>query len=59
MILNNVNLRVLCLLHFAEWDWEKGWVQQFHLGALRNNNLRMMRTLGADTGWDSIGQFSR
>jgi glucuronate isomerase len=34
------------LLHFAEWDWEKGWVQQFHLGALRNNNLRMMRTLG-------------
>src|SRR5437588_740194 len=24
------------LLHFAEWDWEKGWVQQFHLGALRN-----------------------
>lgn len=47
------------LLHFAEWDWEKGWVQQFHLGALRNNNLRMMRTLGADTGWDSIGDFSQ
>ena len=47
------------LLHFAEWDWEKGWVQQFHLGALRNNNLRMMRTLGPDTGWDSIGDFSQ
>jgi|SRR6218665_144933 len=45
------------LLHFAEWDWEKGWVQQFHLGALRNNNTRMMQTLGADTGWDSIGDF--
>jgi glucuronate isomerase len=47
------------LIHFAEWDWEKGWVQQFHLGALRNNNSRMLQTLGADTGWDSIGDFSQ
>jgi glucuronate isomerase len=47
------------LLHFAEWDWEKGWVQQFHLGALRNNNSRMMNQLGPDTGWDSIGDFSQ
>lgn len=36
-------------------NWEKGWVQQFHIGALRNNNSRMMRTLGPDTGFDSIG----
>jgi glucuronate isomerase len=34
-------------------------VQQFHLGALRNNNSRMMQTLGPDTGWDSIGDFSQ
>ncbi|HLI93332.1 MAG TPA: glucuronate isomerase, partial [Puia sp.] len=47
------------LLHFAEWDWEKGWVQQFHLGALRNNNSRMSRRVGPDTGWDSIGDFSQ
>jgi glucuronate isomerase len=47
------------LIHFAEWDWEKGWIQQFHLGALRNNNSRMMQTLGPDTGWDSIGDFSQ
>jgi glucuronate isomerase len=47
------------LIHFAEWDWEKGWVQQFHLGALRNNNERMMQQLGPDTGWDSIGDFSQ
>ena len=45
------------LVHFAEWDWEKGWVQQFHLGALRNNNERMLQQLGPDTGWDSIGDF--
>ena len=44
---------------FAIWDWEKGWVQQFHLGALRNNNSRMMQQLGPDTGWDSIGDFSQ
>jgi len=51
--------RSAMLIHFAEWDWEKGWVQQFHLGALRNNNSRMMSTLGPDTGWDSIGDFSQ
>lgn len=44
---------------FAGWDHEKGWVQQFHLGALRNNNSRRLRELGADTGWDSIGDFSQ
>ncbi|MES2829250.1 MAG: glucuronate isomerase [Bacteroidota bacterium] len=37
---------------------EKGWVQQFHLGAIRNNNLGMFQKLGADTGYDSIGDFS-
>lgn len=36
----------------------KGWVQQFHVGALRNNSTRMMRELGPDTGFDSIGDFS-
>jgi glucuronate isomerase len=46
------------LIQFAIWDWEKGWTQQFHMGALRNNNSRMKRLLGPDTGWDSIGDFS-
>jgi glucuronate isomerase len=45
------------LFQFAEWDFEKNWVQQFHLGALRNNNNRMLNSLGPDTGWDSIGDF--
>ena len=36
-----------------------GWTQQFHLGALRNNNARALRTLGPDTGWDSIGDWSQ
>jgi glucuronate isomerase len=45
------------LVEFAIMDWEKGWTQQFHYGALRNNNTRLFRNLGADTGFDSIGEF--
>jgi len=51
--------RSAMLIHFAEWDWEKGWVQQFHLGAMRNNNSRMTQLLGPDTGWDSMGDYSQ
>lgn len=42
-------LQELCKMYHA-----KGWVQQFHLGAMRNNNSRMMQQLGPDTGFDSI-----
>jgi len=45
------------LYHFALMDHEKDWVQQFHLGAIRNNNSRMRNKLGADSGFDSIGDF--
>ena len=45
------------LYHFAIMDHEKGWVQQFHLGALRNNSSRMFKKLGSDKGFDSIGDF--
>lgn len=47
------------LLFLSESYHQYGWVQQFHLGALRNNNARMHRILGPDTGWDSIGDFSQ
>jgi glucuronate isomerase len=43
------------LLYLCETYHEFGWVQQFHLGPLRNNNTRMLKKLGPDTGWDSIG----
>lgn len=46
------------LVIFAEMDCEKGWTQQFHYGAIRNNNSRYFRQLGPDTGFDSIGTFN-
>ena len=48
------------ILHrFAVMDHARGWVQQYHLGALRNNNTRYRKLLGADTGLDSIGDFEQ
>lgn len=47
------------LYEFAIWDHEKGWVQQYHLGALRNNNMRAYQLSGPDTGYDSIGDFKQ
>jgi glucuronate isomerase len=48
------------LLHrFALMDHARGWVQQYHLGALRNTSSRMRQRLGADSGLDSIGDFAQ
>ncbi|MBP2831446.1 glucuronate isomerase [Aquimarina sp. U1-2] len=47
------------LLHLCKSYHKQGWVQQFHLGALRNTNSRMLDKLGPDTGFDSIGDFSQ
>lgn len=46
------------LYTFAIMDAEKGWTQQFHIGAIRNNSQRLLRLLGADCGADSIGDYS-
>jgi glucuronate isomerase len=51
--------KYLTLLELSRMYHSKSWTQQFHLGALRNTNSRMMRTLGPDTGFDSIGDFSQ
>jgi glucuronate isomerase len=50
-------LRGFILLHLGRAYHSKGWMQQYHVGALRNNSSRMKRTLGPDTGFDSIGDF--
>jgi len=45
------------MLFFGQLDARRGWTKQLHLGALRNNNSRLLRTLGPDTGFDSLGDF--
>ena len=45
------------LYHFAVMDAEKGWTQQFHYGATRSNNTKMLHKIGPDTGYDAIGDF--
>jgi len=47
------------LVELGKCYHKKGWTQQYHLGALRNNNERMLSKLGPDTGFDSIGDFSQ
>ena len=47
-----------CMLYeLGIMDHSRGWTQQFHIGALRNNNTRLFNRLGPDTGFDSIGDF--
>lgn len=45
------------MLFFGRLDAKRGWVKQLHLGAMRNNNTRLLRSLGPDSGFDSIGDF--
>jgi glucuronate isomerase len=47
------------MLEFGRWDARRGWTKQLHLGALRNNNTRLLARLGPDTGFDSIGDFAQ
>ena len=42
----------------GKMDYASGWAQQYHYGAIRNNNSKMFAKLGADTGFDSIGEFT-
>ena len=45
------------MLEFGKWDAARGWTKQLHLGALRNNNVRLLTKVGPDSGFDSIGDF--
>ncbi|HEY1490112.1 MAG TPA: glucuronate isomerase [Verrucomicrobiae bacterium] len=45
------------MVFFGHLDAKRGWTKQLHLGALRNTNTRLLKQLGPDTGFDSIGDF--
>ena len=47
--------RTAIMVELCRMNHKRGWTQQFHVGAMRNNNSRMFRLMGPDTGWDSIG----
>jgi glucuronate isomerase len=47
--------KTAAMLELCKMNHKRGWTQQFHVGAMRNNNARMFRQMGPDTGWDSIG----
>jgi len=54
-----LKFRSAVLYELLSMDYKQGWVQQLHLGAMRNNNTRMMSILGPDSGYDSIGDFEQ
>ena len=47
--------KTAAMTELCRMNHKRGWTQQFHIGAIRNNNERMFRKMGPDTGWDSIG----
>lgn len=51
--------RAETMLSLGKFYHNKGWTQQLHLGPIRNNNKRLLKELGPDTGFDSIGDFSQ
>ena len=56
--LETVQLQTAILLDLCRMNHEKGWVQQFHFGPMRNVNSRMFAKLGPDAGFDTIGDWS-
>jgi len=55
--LERLKFKSAMMVEFALMDYESGWVMQLHLGALRNTSTRMLKTVGPDTGFDSIGDL--
>jgi glucuronate isomerase len=53
----SLQLTTSLLLDLSRLDSDKGWVQQFHLCALRSTNTKGLRELGPDKGFDSIGDW--
>ena len=51
--------KVKTMIHLGKMYHAKEWTQQLHLGPIRNNNKRLLKELGPDTGFDSIGDFSQ
>ncbi len=53
--IETAKFKTAVLFMLGQWGFQKNWVQQYHIGPIRNNNTRMFKVLGSDTGWDSMG----
>ena len=53
-----IKFRTAMLFELSVMNYEKGWTQQFHIGPIRNNNTRMLKKIGPNTGFDSMGDRS-
>jgi glucuronate isomerase len=45
------------LKSIAQWNHEKGWIMQLHLGPQREVNTRLSKQTGPDAGFDTIGSL--
>ena len=54
---DSLKFKSALLVELAEMDAGRNWTQQFHFGALRNVNSSAFKTMGPDTGYDTIGDF--
>ncbi|MEI8658678.1 glucuronate isomerase [Vibrio sp. Hal054] len=52
--IETAQFKTAVLVYLGKQYAKRGWVQQYHIGALRNNNQRMFKLLGPDVGFDSI-----
>ena len=53
-----VQFKTATMIELGKMYAQKGWAMQLHIGAIRNNNKRMLRVAGPNTGFDSINDFS-
>lgn len=53
-----VKLKTEILIHLGKMYKEHGWAMQLHIGGLRNNNTNMLNSVGPNTGFDSIADFT-
>lgn len=56
-VLSVEKFKTFLMVFFGRLDAAKNWTKQLHLGAMRNNNTRLLAKCGVDSGFDSIGDF--
>jgi glucuronate isomerase len=53
-----IKFRSAILIYLGKEYAQHGWAMQIHLGAIRNTSTRMLRSIGVNTGFDTIADFN-